>query len=337
MKKLHSLLTEIKDEAKNENVTITQEQAEKKSVRKQRTKPQISLRVTQEKECAIAEERLCFKREANYKTAVNSLLKFCGTDDLFMTDITATLMVRFQKWLLENGKSLNTVSCYMRSLRALYNKANKHKRRSLESPFDEVFTQNQPTIKRAASERDIAKLAKLELEEGSQHCLARDVFIFCFCAMGMPFVDLAYLKKSQIKNNVITYYRHKTNQKINIKVEPGMAAIMKRYDDPDSEYVFPVLANEGGDSFRHYSAAINRYNHTLKRLTEMAGLKTPLSSYVVRHTWASIAYKNGVEISVISKGLGHTSPTTTMIYVKGLNDDQLFSANKKIVKIVNVK
>jgi site-specific recombinase XerD len=195
MKKLHSLLTEIKDEAKNENVTITQEPSEKKSVRKQRTKPQISLRVTQEKECAIAEERLCFKRAANYKTAVNSLFKFCGTDDLFMTDITATLMVRFQKWLLENGKSLNTVSCYMRSLRALYNKANKHKRRSLESPFDEVFTQNQPTIKRAASERDIAKLAKLELEEGSQHCLARDVFIFCFCAMGMPFVDLAYLKK----------------------------------------------------------------------------------------------------------------------------------------------
>ena len=159
--------------------------------------------------------------------------------------------------------------------------------------------------------------------------LTRDLFLFSFYAQGMPFVDMAHLQNSQISNEHITYARHKTGQNISIRIEACMQEIIDRYHSTESDYVFPILRN--GNS---YDKQLNRYNRCLKRLALKAGIKSNITSYVARHTWASIAYKSSVELSVISKAMGHTNPQTTLIYIKDINNEKLETANREILESV---
>ena len=108
-------------------------------------------------------------------------------------------------------------------------------------PFAQVFTGRAKTRKRSLSPDDIQQLHALELPHGSQLALARDIFLFSFYAMGMPFVDIAYLKKGQLKDGYIHYARHKTGQRIQVALLPCMLRIIERYQENDSDYVFPIV------------------------------------------------------------------------------------------------
>ena len=144
----------------------------------------------------------------------------------------------------------------------------------------------------------------------------------------MPFVDIAFLLKSQIHNDHIIYYRHKTGQRICIKLETPIEQIIHRYIRKDSPYVFPILsAGTHADVFRDYENARSRYNRHLRKIGEMAGLAHRLTSYVARHSWASMAYHANIDLSVISKALGHTSPNTTLTYIREIDDERIDQAN----------
>jgi hypothetical protein len=177
----------------------------------------------------------------NYGTAVRSFMKFLGREDIPVTQISSTLIKRYELWLRDNGISRNTSSCYMRSLRSLYNKVSQATHTRNRNPFAGVFTGNEKTVKRAVGEAAISKIAVLALPPAARLCFSRDLFLFSFYAMGMPFVDVVYLKKSQIKDNVLTYYRQKTGIKVQVQVESCMQDIMNRYSSPSSPYVFPIL------------------------------------------------------------------------------------------------
>ena len=262
------------------------------------------------------------KTTANYATAVRSLLKFLAEHEV-SDGLTAETISQYQHWLRAKGLSLNTVSCYMRSLRSLANSFLP----TIEHIFDRAFTGNIRTEKRAIHENEVLRLQQLTLVPGSYQAFARDLFLFSFYAQGMPFVDMAHLQTSHISNGHISYMRHKTGQRISIRIEDCMQDIIDRYHCPDSTFVFPILSSD-----RQYDKQLNRYNRTLKRLAEKAGIKSNITSYVARHTWASIAYQSSVELSVISKALGHTNPQTTLVYIKDINDDKLEAANHNILK-----
>ena len=294
----------------------------------------------------------------NYQTALNSFMAFRGGADMAPSDITAAVTARYQQWLTGRGLCRNTVSCYMRSLRALYNKLPATCRRSRSDPFRGVFTGNDKTVKRAAGGSDIASLAALPLDAGSRLALWRDVFIFCFYAMGMPFVDASHLRRSDIHGGVIEYRRRKTGQPVCVRIEPCMRRIIDRYANPASPFLFPILGRETGpknksankrtsnskkdsqaktkvnadDDYRRYRSALGSYNLALKRLARMAGIGGTLSSYVARHTWASIAYSHQISVNVIAQALGHASPNVTMTYIRDLDRETLFKANRKIIK-----
>jgi integrase len=147
----------------------------------------------------------------------------------------------------------------------------------------------------------------------------------------MPFVDIAFLRRSQINDNQLTYYRHKTGQRIVIPLEPCMNEIISRYQS-DSEYVFPLLRSlEPQKAYNEYLQMLNRYNRSLKTLARKAGVTRRLTSYTPRHTWASVAYDQNVDLSVISKALGHTNTQTTLTYIKEISDNRLAEANHLIV------
>jgi integrase/recombinase XerD len=270
----------------------------------------------------------------NYGTAVRSFMKFLGREDIPVTQISSTLIKRYELWLRDNGISRNTSSCYMRSLRSLYNKVSQATHTRNRNPFAGVFTGNEKTVKRAVGEAAISKIAVLALPPAARLCFSRDLFLFSFYAMGMPFVDVVYLKKSQIKDNVLTYYRQKTGIKVQVQVESCMQDIMNRYSSPSSPYVFPILRDGATttETALRYRSALSYHNRLLKQIGCLADLERPLTTYVARHSWASAAYKDGVNINVIAQALGHTSSEIMRTYVRDLDSSQIFQANRKVLK-----
>ncbi|WP_281960506.1 tyrosine-type recombinase/integrase [Bacteroides clarus] len=252
----------------------------------------------------------------NYATALRSLLKFHGDKNITFSDMGCELIDAYGAWLQRKGVCKDTLSCYMRSLRAIYNKAVEHGLTEQKEPFKNVFTGISRTRKRSIEKTDINKLRNVKVKPGSFMQLVRDVFLFCFYACGMPFVDVAFLKKSQITDGVLAYHRRKTNQFVQIKLEPCMEEIINRYRSDDRSYVFPFLTSQDEDTaYREYKRKFTYYNKVLKILGKQAGINKALSSYVARHTWATLAFMSSVDMPVIAQALGHTNIKTTQIYV----------------------
>lgn len=283
-------------------------------------------------EVELAREKGRYKTASNYLTAARSWTRFVGRDNWRFSEITPDCLDAYQRWLGERGICANTTSAYMRALRAIYHRVINGD--AVDGcPFAQVFTGRAKTRKRSLSSDVIQQLHALELPEGSSLSMARDIFLFGFYAMGMPFVDIAYLRKSQVSKGYIRYARHKTGQQIQVALLPSMLRIIERYQREDSEYVFPILS-DGTSEHQHqlYRSRLRQYNYSLHRLGQMLPTPCHLSSYVVRHSWASIAYQHHLDISLIGKALGHTKTSTTLLYIKSLDDPDLSSANQSLMQ-----
>ena len=222
----------------------------------------------------------------------------------------------------------------MRSLRTVYNKVVAKKEvKVCENPFTTVFMGKTKTKKRSISDKDILRLQQLVLPAGSYMKLCQDALLFSLYALGMPFVDMAYLKHSQISNGLILYYRQKTKQPVHIQIEPCIQKIIDRYHRPDSKYVFPFITSDDKIKALHqYLTNLGRYNRTLKRIAAMAGISENLTSYTMRHTWASFAFRNNIDLPIISKALGHTNTNTTITYIREIDDAPIAEANRKLLE-----
>lgn len=283
-----------------------------------------------------------YKTASNYLTAAHSWTLFIGKEDWQFSEMTSETLDAYQRWLGERDICLNTISAYMRALRVMYHRAMENDGDKCHAnPFAKVFTGRAKTVKRSVTQAEIKQLHSLQLEPDTTLAWARDIFLFSFYAMGMPFVDIAYLKKSQVKDGYIHYARHKTGQRIQVALLPAMIDIMKRYEREDSEYVLPILMNDSGETRKGaspeslhqlYQCRLRQYNYSLHRLSEKLNLSRSLTSYVVRHSWASIAYQHHVDIGLIGKALGHTKSSTTLLYIKSLADPDLATANQSLMQ-----
>lgn len=268
----------------------------------------------------------------NYMTALRSFMSFAG-DSLLVSEIDQLLMEHYQQHLKAKGICLNTISCYMRSLYAVYNKITaKTKIKVKENPFDTVFMGKTKTQKRSITDEDILRIQQLVLPERSYLKLCQDTLLFSLYALGMPFVDIAHLQHSQISGGTILYYRRKTKQPVRVQIEPCIQEIIDRYYNPKSKYIFPFIKSEDkAKATRQYLTNLGRYNRTLKRIAVMAGVTANLTSYTMRHTWASIAFRNNIDLPIISKALGHTNTNTTITYIREIDDAPIAEANRKLL------
>lgn len=263
----------------------------------------------------------------NELTAVRSFTGYAGRG-LMMADLTPGLVRGYERWLLGRGIKPNTSACYMRSLRSVLNRCGADG----SSLFKEVRTGKQPTRKRAVDEDTLQRIMNTPLRQGTFLALARDVFLFSMMAMGMPFTDLVRLRKSDVKDGLIVYNRRKTGRRVTVRMEPCMQEIIDRHCKEDSPYLFPLLRS-GSD--KEYRSLLCRYNRALAKLTAILGLPLRLTSYTARHTWASMAYRKGIPLAVISKALGHSSPVTTLAYLKEIDDTAIEQANKHLLRDFN--
>ena len=185
------------------------------------------------------------------------------------------------------------------------------------------------------SEETIKLTRELKLTEGSNLNLARNVFLFCFYGMGIPLIDAVMLRKSQLSNNEITYRRHKTGRMVTIPVSKELKQLLNRLTPKHSPYLLPVLTTTDRiEAKRQYRRFYQRYMRALTKLEILLCADCHLTSYTPRHSWASIAYKNGININIIAQALGHSNTNTTYSYIQEINNFMLESANNIVTKAV---
>ena len=287
---------------------------------------------------AKKEQMLCIGTKNNYVSAANRFMEFRGHEDLAFIQMTSDMMEMYQAWLWNRGVGQNTVAFYLRTLRTLYNKAVE----AGQAPFNDIFshiqTANVRTAKRAISVKDIRKIEKMELPRGSSLDKARDLFLLSFYLRGMAFVDMAFLKKSDLKCGMISYNRRKTHQNLNIEWIKPMQMIIDKYAEQtkDSLYLLPILTGNETSPYTAYRKVEHNTNYNLKKIGERIGLKIPLTTYVARHTWASIALHMNIPIATISEGMGHNSYKTTQIYLQSLDVATINEANERIIRKIRL-
>lgn len=267
----------------------------------------------------------------NYQATLDNFRQFRNGKDIPIEEINTFLIKSYEQHLLSKGLVRNTTSFYMRNLRAIYNDAVNEGFTTQCHPFRNVYTGVDKTRKRAVNSQTILRLKKLDLSDQQPLAFARDLFLFSFFTRGMAFVDIANLKEDNIKGKNLTYIRRKTGQILNIKIEPCLEDIIKKHSKSakNTGFLLPVLKSKT----QNYRSALRLYNMHLKILSTMINVKTPLSSYVPRHTWATMANKKGFSLQLISEGMGHQNVSTTRIYLSAIDHSCLDRANATIIKI----
>ena len=268
----------------------------------------------------------------NYIATFKSFSLFRKGKDILMDNINSEIMMKYEAYLRERGVTMNTISFYMRILRAVYNRGVDRGLTVQHAPFKHVYTGVEKTTKRAISLSNIRKIKLLDLStKPSTLSLARDLFLFSFYTRGMSFVDMAFLKKADLKDGMISYRRKKTGQELFIKWEKCMQEIVDRHVTSSSSiYLLPIIKEER-DKRRQYRNALRLTNRNLKEIASLIGLRTNLTMYVSRHSWASIAKSKNIPLSIISESMGHDTETTTRIYLSSLDNSVIDKANKTIL------
>lgn len=267
-----------------------------------------------------------------YQATLNSFMNFRQGVDLTFDMFDSDLMELYEAELRNRGVVRNTSSFYLRILRTNYKLAVEKGLTQDCRPFKRVYCGMDKTVKRCLSFSEIKKMKELDLSLKPALDFARDMFIFSFCTRGMSFVDMAYLKKSDLKNGYLIYRRKKTGQLLTIEWTRQMQALIDKYKGNPTQYLLPLIVREDGTERRQYQNQMMKINRGLKEIASLMHLSVPLSLYYSRHSWATIARGKSIPLSVISEGLGHDSELTTQIYLDSIKSIEVDRANRKILR-----
>lgn len=268
-----------------------------------------------------------------YSSTLASFQKFSSGTEHMPSEITSQLISRYHGWLKNSGLMANSVAFYMRHMRAVYRMMVAEGLVTDCKPFSGISTGIARTRKRAISECELLRIKEADLSESDLMTLVRDLFMLSFYCMGMPFVDLAFLKKSDLKGDRIVYNRKKTGQTISLRINPKIREILERHPAPEgSPYVLPIIVRPGDGERLQYENALRYSNLYLKKIAIIAGVKSNITTYTPRHTWASIAKMRQVSISTISDALGHENESTTQIYLAILDHSHIDNANDLVIR-----
>ena len=272
-----------------------------------------------------------------FEVTLNSLLRYTDDREVAWAELTPNFVLGFEEFLMKRGLCRNTTSFYMRNLRAIVNRAIEQDIEVPRNLFKHVYMGIDKTVKRAVNLDVIRLIRDIDLSGQPALDFARKVFMFAFYTRGMSFVDIAFLRKSDLHNGVITYSRRKTRQQLVVRVEPETMKIIESFGINETSYLLPLLKDVEGDPERQYENAYFRINRNIQKVGTLLGLDTKLTLYVARHAWASIAHTNHVALSTISKAMGHDSEKTTIIYLQSLDSSSVDKANSDIIRMMNRK
>lgn len=265
-----------------------------------------------------------------YMTAMNRFRNF--RSNITLGEINRDIMEAYETHLRHSGLMPNTIAFYMRTLRAAYNRAVEKGLTRDNRPFAKLHTGLGKTEKRAVSADNLHRLAAYKPASAEEE-FARDMFLFSFYTRGMAWIDMANLRKSDIRNGQLVYCRKKTGQRLAMKWDKRMQDIVDKYPG-SGDYLLPIISKQNGKERNQLRYCLNKTNRRLKAMSEKLGLERSLTMYVARHSWASIAHTIGIPTYIISSGMGHNSEKTTLIYMKDLDSSVIDDANQRIMNLI---
>ena len=270
-----------------------------------------------------------------YEQMLFSFMKFRNHEDLYFDMIDDKLICQYESFMKNSNLCRNATSLYMRILRSVYNRAVEDGLSKQMNPFRHVYTGVDKTSKRAIGLDEIRRIKNLNLSNTPKLDFARDIFLFSFYMRGMSFIDIAYLQKTNLSGGYISYNRKKTGQQMTIKWEKEMEEIANKYVSQSDTFLFPIIERNDGTERKQYLNKMLLINRRLKVIAEKIALSVPLTMYVARHSWASIAQSNNIPINAISLGMGHDKEETTRIYLASIQTDVIDNANSKILRLLS--
>lgn len=271
-----------------------------------------------------------------YMCTLRSFMRFRKEKDLLISQLDSLIMEDYESYLRKNGLTLNTISFYMKRLRAIYNKALEQYGLEDRKPFAHSFTKNTPTAKRALTAENIHQIvAATTVTE--EEALARDLFLFSFYTRGMSFVDIAFLEKGSLKDGQLIYKRKKTGKELRVAWRPCMQEIADRHPSLDGKHLLGIVnQNVVTDVRKQYHYRQCRVNKALQKFARRIGMPMKVTMYCARHSWATIAKEKNIPISVISDSMGHNSEKITRIYLKSINDDVIDRYNDMLIEAISI-
>lgn len=271
-----------------------------------------------------------------YEVSYNSFIKFNKHLDIPFSDIDVAWLKRYEAWGKSQNLSVSTISTRIRHLRAVFNLALlEHAIKSDCYPFHtyKVSKLNRATAKRALSKADIQNIMEYQGKSPMEQ-LAIDLFTFSYLCAGINFIDMAKLKQSNIQENQLVYNREKTKKLIIVPLQEPAMQIIEKYNNGKSSFVFPILSNfhksevQVANRLHKVLAKINKH---LKKIGVKLNLPIPLTTYVARHSFATVLKRAGVSTSIISESLGHSSERITQVYLDSFDKKQIDTAMKALL------
>lgn len=280
-----------------------------------------------------------------YKDLLRTIKLFQKEKELFFSDITFLWLTKYEEDFLERGLAETSISIYMRTLRALFNRAIAEGFAKAEDyPFRAFKTSkyNLETRKRAITKEEMLKIINLKYDpEKSEWSMdSKNFFLFSFYCIGMNMIDMAFLRWSNIENGRIRYKRIKTGKEFDILIQPRAQELLNFYNkknQTENDYIFPILNDEIHKTPQSQRDRIKkirtRTNTDLKAIAKEIRIKNSdsITHYVARHSWATIQKKNGNSIAIISESMGHADEKTTKIYLECFENQVLDEANAKLI------
>lgn len=266
-----------------------------------------------------------------FRSTMRSLKKYIGNRKVEFVDVDNQFVKGYEDFLSERKVKQNTIGFYMRNFRTIYNLAEDSGMDIGDgAAFRRIKIKTTKTIKRAIKQDIVEKIALMDLTDSHELDKARDLFMFSFYTRGMSFVDIIHLKHKDIIDGVVYYCRRKTGQYMEIAVTEPLQRLLDKYNTDDT-YVLPFINESDHPTlYQRYLTTYGILYRNLNRLKKQLKLSTPLTTYVARHSWATIAKEHGASTTIISEGLGHTSEKTTRIYLKEFDRSIIDRVNEKI-------
>ncbi|WP_297905026.1 site-specific integrase [uncultured Parabacteroides sp.] len=268
----------------------------------------------------------------SYQDALNSFIRFNGTERVSFLAVNKDSLRRYEAYLLGNGCMRNTISTYMRRIRCVYNRAvEEGKAPYIHNLFKNVFTGVESKRKKALPQEEMYRLMTVRTEEPAL-CKAQTALCLMFLYGGMAFVDFAHLKADNFKEGILDYKRQKTGTPMRIEVLAVARTLSEKLAgmaSGSSGYLYPFLCGTKADEegYKEYNTALARFNRNLKALARVAGITSVVTSYTIRHSFATTLKDLEVSVEMISELLGHKSITTTQIYLKSFSLERMTAVN----------
>lgn len=277
-----------------------------------------------------------------YASAYKAFVAFRKGVDINFQDFSAEIVKDFEIYIRNKQCSWNTVATYIKVLKATYNRAIECGA-AIYKPrlFANVHTTTDNRRKRALNADEIGALIADDKETKSKTDFhVRHIFKLMFLLRGIPFVDLAYLRKSDVCDGYIMYHRRKTKRAMTVKLTAEATMLVNELSAStplNSPYLFPfILSPEGSEAaYKEYQCALRQINHKLQSLSQ--DMPTHLSTYTARHTWATMAYYCEIHQGIISEAMGHSSISVTETYLKPFQNERIDRANDKVIEYVKRK